>query len=276
MAEAAPPCCVGKLGAMKKSRIIVLFLALVAAASAFVLYNGAKAPPVGTLAGQPPLPSATDDVLVAAKNLPLGTLVNEGDLSWQPWPKDTIPAGMIRKSQDPKIIDDIKGSIARASLLQGEPIRREKLIKSEGGLMAATLPSGMRAVAINIDSQGATSAGGFILPGDRVDVIRTYHEASKPGSADNYVSETLLRNVKVRAVGQNVQQKDGQSVVVGSNATLELDPAQAEAVVLAQRTGQLSLTLRSMLDAKQGQDPVQASKSMTVVRFGTATEDANR
>ncbi len=262
---------------MKKSRIIVLFLALAAAAGAFVLANSAKAPPAASLTAQPPLPTATDDVLVAAKDLPLGTLVNEGELTWQPWPKDTIPAGMIRKSQNPKIVDDIKGSIARASLLQGEPIRREKLIKSEGGLMAATLPSGMRAVAINIDSQGATSAGGFILPGDRVDVIRTYRNDSKNANADSFISETLLQNVKVRAVGQNVQQKDGQTVVVGSNATLELDPTQAETVVLAQRTGQLSLTLRSMLDAKQaGQAAVQGPKGMTVVRFGTASEDTNR
>ena len=262
---------------MKKSRIIVLFLALAAAAGAFMLASGPSAPPATVVVQQPAPPTATDDVLVAAKDLPLGTLVNEGALSWQPWPKDKIPGGLIKKSENPKIIEDIKGSISKASLLQNEPIRRDELIKSDGGLMAATLPSGMRAVAINIDSQGATSAGGFILPNDRVDVIKTYRDDSKGASGDNYVSDTLLRNVTVRAIGQNVQQKDGQSVVVGSNATLELTPAQAEQVVLAQRTGQLSLTLRSMLDAKQTKQPTEPqSKGMTVVRFGTKTEDSGR
>ena len=267
---------------MKKSRIFVLFLAVAAAVGAYVLANGSREPAPAPVAVAPP-PAPTDEVLVAARDLPLGTVVNEGGIVWQAWPKEAVAAGMIRKADMPKAVETFRGSIARDNLFQGEPIRREKLIKGDGGLMAATLPAGMRAVAINIDSQGATSAGGFILPNDRVDVIRTYREESKAapggngGTSDSYVSETLLQNVRVLAIGQNVQQKDGQTVVVGSNATLALDPVQAETIVLAQRTGQLSLTLRSMLDAKQpSQAPVATSRSMTVVRFGTATEDANR
>lgn len=266
---------------MKKSRILVLFLALAAAAGAFVLANSSKAPPPTNVAQQPAPAIATDDVLVAAKDLPLGTPVNEGELSWQTWPKDHIPAGVIRKSQNPKVIEEIKGSIARASLLQDEPIHRKDLIKGEG-FMSAMLPSGMRAVAINIDSQGATSAGGFILPGDHVDVIKTSRDESKGANSENFISETLLHNVLVRAIGQNVQEKNGQTVVVGSNATLELTPEQAREAVLAQRTGQLSLALRSVLDAKQADQaaPAQAapqvSRGMTVVRFGAKTEDANR
>ncbi len=197
-------------------------------------------------------------------------------MQWQPWPKDAIPPGMIKKSDNPAVVADLKGSIARAGLVQGEPVRREKLIKSDGGLMAATLPSGMRAVAINIDAQGATTAGGFILPKDRVDVVRTSRDASKPNS-ENYLSETLLQNIRVLAIGQNVQEKNGQPVVVGSNATLELDPAQAETVILAQRTGQLSLTLRSMQDARQNpKAAAQIHNGVTVVRYGTASEDTGR
>ena len=259
---------------MKKSRIIVLFLAVAAAGGAFVLATGSKTPAPAPVVVQAPAP-ATEDVLVASKELPLGSLIGDGDLSWQAWPKDSVPPGMIKRSEGPNVMDDLKGSIARASLSQGEPVRRDRLIKGSG-FMSAILPAGMRAVAINIDSQGSTSAGGFILPNDRVDVVRTKAEETKSGASGSYVSETLLQNVLVLAIGQNVQEKNGQTVVVGSTATLELDPIQAETVVLAQRTGQLSLTLRSIQDAKQGGQIMQGARATTVVRYGAATEDSAR
>ena len=116
------------------------------------------------------------------------------------------------------------------------------------------LPSGMRAVAINIDPSGGATAGGFILPNDRVDVIRVYRdeEQTKALGVEVNTAQTILTNVRVLAIGQTVQEKGGEKTVVGANATLELDPAQAELIVLAQRTagaGNLHLTLRSMLDA---------------------------
>ncbi len=267
---------------MKKSRIIVLFLALAAAAGAFIMANGSPPPapqPVAALPPPPP-PPPTDDVLVAAKTLPLGHRIGDGDLAWQSWPKDVIPPGTTVRKASPKGVEDDKGAIVRSAMFQGEPVRGEKLIKGDNnGFMSAILPSGKRAVAINIDSQGATTAGSFILPNDRVDVIKTYRQDPKPGAptGDVYISDTLLNDVKVLAIGQNFQDKDGQPVVVGSNATLELDPYQSETVILAQRTGQLSLVLRSMLDARQaGEAPRQASHSLSVVRYGTVTEDGNR
>lgn len=267
---------------MKKSRIVVLFLALAAAAGAFVVANGSRPAPPEIAAAPPPPPAPTEDVLVAAKDLPLGTLVGDGDFTWQSWPKDGAAPGMIRKSENPKTIDDLKGSFVKAAILQGEPVRREKLVKgANGGFMSVILASGKRAVAINIDSQGATSAGGFILPNDRVDVIRTYHQEAKSAvgssGSDGFVSQTLLTNVKVLAIGQNVQDKNGQPVVVGSNATLELDPDQAETVILGQRTGQLSLVLRSMLDVNDNGERIrQATHSLSVVRYGSVTQDGNR
>ena len=257
---------------MKKSRLLVLALAVVAAGGAFVLANAPKPPPVEVAAPVATQPS--DDVLVAAKDIPLGTVVGDGDMSWQAWPKTGVAAGMIIKGGDQKVLDDLKGSIARASFFTGEPIRREKLIKG-AGFMSAILPPGKRAVAINIDSQGATTAGGFILPNDRVDVVRTIPDADKNSSG--FLTETLLQNVKVLAIGQNVQDKNGTPVVVGSNATLELDPVQAETIILAQRVGQLSLTLRSLQDANQAESPavVKPDNSLTVVRYGTAASGGN-
>jgi pilus assembly protein CpaB len=266
---------------MKKSRILVLALAVAAAGGAFMLANSPKPAPVQT-AAPAPVPTPTDQVLVASREVPIGTVVGDADMSWQAWPKANVAAGMIARSAEPGALDELRGSIARAAFYQGEPVHREKLIKGTGsGFMSAILPSGMRAVAINIDSQGSTSAGGFILPNDRVDVVRTFQEGAPGGAAQGsptYVSETILRNVRVLAIGQNVQEKNGQPVVVGSNATLELDPVQAETIILAQRTGQLSLTLRSLQDVNKEQDAVQKSGDgpLTIVRFGLASEGVTR
>ncbi len=113
----------------------------------------------------------------------------------------------------------------RNPILAGEPIRREKLLKGSGGYMSAILPAGMRAVAISIDNRGATSAGGFILPNDRVDVIKTVQSSSDKG-AGPATSEIILTNIRVLAIGQTIQERNGEKVVTGETATLELTPAQ--------------------------------------------------
>ena len=115
--------------------------------------------------------------------------------------------------------------------------------------MAAILPSGMRAVSTEISPE--TGAGGFILPNDHVDVIlsRRDREAEKAAGIEVHISETILANIRVLAIDQTVEEKNGQSVVVGKTATLELDARQAEALRWRGRLGTLSLALRSIVDA---------------------------
>lgn len=263
---------------MRKARVAVLGLAVAAAGGAYYMSQNLKPQTVvETVPVQAAAPSVTmDEILVASHDLPLGKMVATGDIGWQAWPKDAVTAGMIRKSENEKALTDMNGAIVRSSLLAGEPIRKERLVKGpNAGFLSAVLPSGKRAVAINIDSQGATSAGGFILPNDHVDVIRTIKPEGNNGG--DVLSETLLRNVKVLAIGQNIEEKNGQPVVVGSNATLELDPTQAETIILAQRTGQLSLVLRSMLDAAadSGSIPDKPGEhATTIVRYGVASESS--
>ena len=112
-------------------------------------------------------------------------------------------------------------------------------------------------MAINIDAQGSSTAGGFILPNNRVDVIHIFQDegAARNGVANSFVSQTILTNIRVLAIGRNVQAKNGERVITGANATLELTPFQAETIVLAQRAGQLSLILRSTTDANAAAEP---------------------
>ena len=173
---------------MKPARIAVLGIALAAGLGAAILASGSKPPEP---AAPPPPPVLTDDVLVAARELNVGTVVDAAGLRWDAWPKDHIPEGFIRKSVSPNGIEELKGYMTRANFAPGEPLRRERLSKGPG-FLAADLQAGMRAVAISIDPQGSSTAGGFILPDDRVDVIHTFHDedAARRASAIPIVSQT--------------------------------------------------------------------------------------
>ncbi len=161
----------------------------------------------------------------------------------------------------------------RSRLGQGEPVYRDRIIQpGKSGFLAALLPEGMRAVAIGINSQGATTAGNFILPGDHVDVIHTYrdNDVARANGGDGMVSETILHNVRILAIGENIQKAGKEPVVGGSNATLELTPKQVEQVILAQKVGQLSLSLRSMVnsDATESSNLSDKDTNFTIVRYG--------
>jgi len=259
---------------MKPARIAVLAIAIAAAGGAAFLARG-------LVSGQgKTVPTAarsldTVDVLVAAKTVSLGQVVGTSDLKWQPWPKEAAGAGLIRRDSQPDAEQTFTGAIARAGMLSGEPINSAKLVRSDqAGFMSAILPTGMRAISIKISPE--TGAGGFILPNDRVDVIMTRRETKQTdrgGGGDRFLSDTVLSNVRVLAIDQQVAEKDGEKVVVGKTATLELKPEQAENLALAQSMGELSLALRSLRDTAG--DPVSAGGlgggaggTVAVVRYG--------
>lgn len=256
---------------MKAARLVVLGVALAAGLGAAYLMVGAQPEPVRVVAPPPP-PVTTDAVLVAARDLSFGAVVSDADMRWEIWPRNHVPVGVILQSAQPKAMDDIRGSIVRSNFLAGEPLRTDRLVKgAASGFLSAVLPGGTRAVAIDLTDQGKSAAGGFILPNDRVDVIRTFHPDDAPNA---FASETILKNIRVLAIGQNVQEKQAERTVIGSTATIEVTPDQAEKVILAQRTGMLTLTLRSMTDA--GKDdvvkPTEQPQGMTIIRFGNTSQ----
>jgi pilus assembly protein CpaB len=261
---------------MKPARIIVLVIALAAGGIAALLAGRSESPP------PPPPPVAqleTTDVLIANADIGLGSAVAEKDLRWQTWPAAAAGPNFIRKPERPEAIHELAGAIARVPFSAGEPIRESKLIKAKGsGYMAAILPSGMRAISVEISPE--TGAGGFILPNDHVDVILSRRDrlAEKSAGVEVHTSEVILSNVRVLAIDQAVEEKNGQRVVVGKTATLELAPRQAETLALSRQLGTLSLALRSLVDSDkdkpESNDDTGRKGNVNVVRFGVTSSTA--
>jgi pilus assembly protein CpaB len=258
---------------MKPVRIAIVGIALAAGLTAAYLASGIRQPSPDPQAAQTEKVPASD-VLVASTDLPLGIKLAAADLKWLPWPQEGLSAGVITRKDVPDAINQYAGSMVREAFVANEPVRKEKLIRSDAGFLAAILPGGKRALAISIDQRGSNSAGTLILPNDRVDVIHIFKDwrASKAQGTDIYATETLLQNVRVLAIGPNIEEKNGERVAVGETATLELDPRQVNAIALAQRTGTLTLALRSVADANTGEVAVlDNDRQFSVVRYGVET-----
>ena len=260
---------------MKPARIIVLVVAVAAGGVAAMLAG--RSPETVVIAPEPAQKIETVDVLTAKGDIAMGQIVSGQDLQWQIWPLAAASQNFIKRNERPEALDQLAGSIARTPFVIGEPIREAKLIKANGsGFMAAMLPSGMRALSTEISPENG--AGGFILPNDRVDVILTRREREAGRSAgDTQTSETILTNVRILAIDQTVEEKNGQRVVVGKTATLEVTPRQAETLALSRQLGTLSLALRSLIDANRSpEEPVDDGKrnarnEVNMVRFGVTT-----
>lgn len=259
---------------MKPVRIIILAVAVASAAMAGLLaMNMTRAPAPQT--AEPVVERApTVNVLVASKSLPVGSRLGGDSIHWMAWPKDGIVDGLITDESQPSAIDDLSGSVVRLPMFNGEPVRHEKVADASSRIMSSLLPAGKRAVATEITV--ATGAGGFILPNDRVDVIMV-----RKGDADLYLTETVLSNVRVLAIDQQVEEKDdGSKSVVGTTATLELTPDQSKVMTVAQQMAErISLALRSVADAQEsdtnaadyllsgdGQPSIQVIKSGSIVK----------
>jgi pilus assembly protein CpaB len=228
-------------------------------------------------------------VLVAARDLAPGQRLTDADLEWKDWPADEVNPAFItdgtvavpqpaavegaEKADTPADAEpsdsavarvtraasdlatggakaDYFGSVVREPILAGEPIVEPKIVRAgDSGYMAAYLEPGMRAMAIAVSTESA--AGGFILPGDRVDVIVTVefdNNATEGETGPKFASEIVLQNVKVLAVDQSTRAADDQQAVVGATATLEVRPGDTETLALAKAAGTLSLVLRSYAD----------------------------
>lgn len=236
-----------------------LLIAITAAFLARSMFTGAGAPQADAAA----MPeSQLPKVLVATKQLPVGTIVGPEDFRYQAWPKDLVedPYYIEGKADQAKLL----GSVVRTSISAGQPVTQGALIQpGDRGFLAAALAPGMRAVTVPV--QITSSVAGFIFPGDRVDLMLTQSVAGGGDGPPLKVAETVLRNLRVLATDQrtNPLGEDGRPVVQPySNVTIEVTPRMAEKITVAQTLGAISMSLRSLADTSSDLEAALADGSV--------------
>jgi len=179
-------------------------------------------------------------ILVAKRDLHVGTILSPEDTEWRAWPEKGVSSAYFSVKTDAKNV--VEGQVVRVPLTLGEPLTKSAIVKQgERGFLAAILSPGMRAVTVKLSP--TSGIGGFIFPGDRVDVLLTHTlEVSR---AEKYqIAETVFQNVRILAVDQKSASDD--QAKIGKTATLEVSPKMAEKIAMLTKIGELSLSLRSL------------------------------
>lgn len=263
---------------MRPARIILVVVALVAGGlAALLVLRGGDPKSTTTEVVTQVVEEAKTQILVAKAPIGVGERLKPDNVEWQDWPEGAIRPEYVTVSAMPDAPATLTGAVARFEFFPGEPIREQKLVKSDQGYLSAVLGPGMRGVSVGVTP--LSSAGGFVVPNDHVDVVVT--TSTNAGQQ----SEVVLSNVRVLAIGKRlgelgasggdesgVEASPTPEVFDNSTiATLELTPGQAESLINASMRGQLSLTLRSVVDfgrTADAQRPANASQSVRLIRAG--------
>lgn len=253
---------------MNKNMLVVMGGGLLMALIVGIMVNT-------TLAGKK---SPATQILVAAKALKVGAELTPADVKWQNWPADSVSTAMIVRKDSKQVVADVAKGQLRRDLGPGEPVLNTFLVTGgKGNILSAALTPGMRAVAIKVKAE--SMVGGFISPGDRVDVIMTYEVKTSKDNPElqkkvqRYASETILENVKILAIDQQAR-KDDDKAKVGRTVTLEVDAAGAEKLNLASTMAEegLTLSLRGI-----GDDTLAGRKQVTTdTEISTILQEMSR
>jgi pilus assembly protein CpaB len=262
---------------MNPARTIVIVVAAVAALGLMFLVHGllqpkAPAAPAAVASAGPPMTR----VLVAKSDLAVGDRLAIDNMSWQPWPTTTLNPAFITdgESAQPKPqgaaaavstarttvtdmatgggpkMQSVVGDIVKEAIYSGEPITDRKIVRAgDSSYMAVRLPPGMRAMSVPVSVE--SGAGGFIQPGDRIDVLATHADTAK--NAQGMITEVVLANVLVLAIDQHVDMPKTNTGSPASTLTLEVPVASVETLARSKGQGsQLTMALRSYADGGGG------------------------
>ncbi|MDZ3831288.1 MAG: Flp pilus assembly protein CpaB [Sphingopyxis sp.] len=260
----------------RKIMLIVgaLIIALSAALGVNLMMRGSSAPSARAAAA-PNIDGPM--ILVATRQLPVGTIIGPDSFRFQPWPKDLVEQAYFLK--DKTDTQTLVGTVVRYPITAGQPLTQGALVRPDDrGFLAAALGPGMRAVTVKVSQEQGVA--GFVFPGDRVDVVLAQELKVKEGSAypddELYTAETIVRNVRVLATDQRyaAENDEGKTEVVTFGlVTLEATPEIAEKIAVAQNMGNLSLALRPLAESAGELDAAIASGAVDVPsKGGTAAE----
>jgi pilus assembly protein CpaB len=262
-----------------------------------------------------PAPAASVRIVIAKRDLAVGSFVQGNqDLDWGSPPEPaaqviTNPLPEQPQAENPDAPDataaqstnaapreaylyegsvkltDFNGAIVRRALHAGDPVPQFAIMKSgEGGFMSAVLEPGMRAVSIGVNPTSGN--GGFVSPGDRVDLIVTHRvkapqEPNAPAADEFVVSETFVRNSRVVAVDQMTENPENKAILA-KTITVEVSPRNAEAIAVAADLGKISISLRSLsspdgkvADTNQPAEGAEKEVAKEVVIDGLHSEQAS-
>ncbi len=214
-----------------RTLIVVLIALVTAGAATYAVYRAVQRIPVRQVE------VAHSFVAVAARTLPMGSLVTASDVKMVPWPERSPVVGAF--SSPDKIVN--RGLITQ--VLENEPLTESKLAPVEGGAgLPPTIPEGMRAISVRVNE--VVGVAGFVVPGTRVDVLVTLRQGN------DAVTRVIVSNVQVLTAGTRYNQEKSRTgePIPTSVVTLLLTPPDAERVVLAGSDGQIMLALRNPLD----------------------------
>ena len=228
--------------------IIMVFL-LATTALGLIAYTMNQPKPVAQVTEKASAPLTK--YLVASRPLKAGTLTRDEDFRSEPL--DSVPSGAIRDTPDDRI--RLLGSLVRKNLDTGSPVTSGNVLpRGDRGFLASVLEPGTRAISIKVNAESGVS--GLIMPGDYVDVVLT-QVAEKADLARRALSETLLQNIRIIAIDQEIQGGQTNKAAAGKVAqtvSLQLEPEQVQRIEVAKHLGTLSLAMRAAVELRDTAD----------------------
>lgn len=294
---------------MNPVRLLIVLVAAVSAIGLAVVMQralGGKPAAAPSARAAPVAGKPMTQVLVAKRDLAVGVRLTGEDVTWQAWPTEAVNAAFITngaalaapqgaakaKAAVANVASDmiggvdpakaVEGAIVRDPILVGEPLTPRKIVRGgDGGYLSVVLSPGKRAMSVPVTSE--TAVGGFILPGDRVDVLQTRDTVSRDadgGTGKVTIAETILQNVRVLALDQSTAAEKDAKSIVAATATIEVSPVDAEALTKAKATGPVTLALRAYTDlgGPSGAVPGHVERKQqedTVVRVNRGGQTTN-
>ncbi|HLH89472.1 MAG TPA: Flp pilus assembly protein CpaB [Xanthobacteraceae bacterium] len=251
---------------MRSSTIIMIAVAavfgLLAVYVAQSWLNAQSEARLRSIEAQKTKPTATSTLVVASRQLRFGNELSAAALREMPWPADAIPQGGFRSIKD--LLSHGKRVVLTA-IEANEPVLASKITgEGQRATLSATLREGFKAVTIRVND--VDGVAGFVLPGDRVDVM-----LSRQLEKNNAFNDVVLKDVKVLAIDQLADERSDKPSVAKA-VTLEVDITGAQKLALASQIGTLELALR-----KAGDTAATPSRPITIADLlgAKTTEDDN-